>query len=116
MRPRLGNGLRWRTEVPIPIPGDLRSADAVIDGPALLAMVEAETRIDDVQALERRIAAKQRDLGIERVILLAADTRHNRAVAQTVPEIHVRFPIATRGCLSALGRGEDPGGDALVFL
>ncbi len=77
--------LRWRTEVPMPIQGDHRSADAVIDGQRIVAMVEAETRIDDVQALERRIGAKQRDLGIERVILLLADTRHNRAVVLNDP-------------------------------
>ena len=79
-------------------------------------MVEAETRLDDVQALERRIGAKQRDLGMERVILLLADTRHNRAVVLNNPGVRLRFPIATRACLSALGRGADPGGDAHVFL
>ena len=100
----------------MPIQGDHRSADAVIDGQGILAMVEAETRIDDVQALERRIAAKQRDLGIARVILLIADTRHNRAVVVNDPAIQVRFPIPTRACLTALSRGADPGGDAHVFL
>lgn len=115
-RARLAPGLRWRTEVPIPIEGDRRSADAIIDGSGVAAMVEAETHIDDVQALERRISAKQRDLGIGRVILLVSDTRHNRFVVANNPPICARFPISTRGCLAALGRGADPGGDSLVFL
>lgn len=115
-RSRLGSMVRWRSEVPIPIEGDRRSADAVIDGEGLEAIVEAETHLDDIQALERGIAGKQRDLGVVRVILLVADTRHNRAVVAQVPELRLRFPVTTRACLAALARGRDPGGDALVLL
>jgi hypothetical protein len=113
---RLPSALRWRTEVPIPIDGDRRRADAVVDGSGVEAMVEAETRIDDIQALERRLSAKQRDLGIPRVTLLVADTRHNRSVVANNPQLRARFPVTTRVCLGALARGQDPGGDALVFL
>jgi hypothetical protein len=116
LRQRVSKGLRWRTEVPMPLPGDLRSADVVIDGPSVDEMVEAETRLDDVQALERRVRLKQRDLAIRRVILLVADTRHNRAVLAAHPELAVRFPISTRACLAALRDGRDPGGDAIVLL
>jgi Helix-turn-helix. len=115
-RARLAPGLRWRTEVPIPIEGDRRSADAVVDGSGVVAMIEAETHIDDVQALERRVGAKLRDLGIARVILLVADTRHNRTVVANNVALRTRFPVSTRACLSALGRGVDPRGDALVIL
>jgi transcriptional regulator with XRE-family HTH domain len=113
---RLQRSIRWRTEVPIPIPGDLRSADAVATAHAFDATIEAETRLNDVQATERRLRAKQRDLGTTRAILLIADTRHNRAVVHQVPDLSAQFPIGTRACLSALGRGEDPGGDCLVIL
>jgi transcriptional regulator with XRE-family HTH domain len=44
----------WRTEVPFPLSGDLRAWDATAVCPALRAGVEAETRIRDVQALDRR--------------------------------------------------------------
>lgn len=113
---RLGPRLRWRAEVPMPIEGDRRSADAVINGDHLEVLVEAETHLDDIQVLERGIAGKQRDLGVERAILLVADTRHNRAVIARVPELSRRFPIGTRPCLAALARGLDPGGDGLVVL
>lgn len=113
---RVGPGLRWRAEVPVPLPGDLRSADVVIDGPSVDEMVEAETRLEDLQALERRVRIKQRDLGIRRVILLVADTRHNRSVIAAHPELRERFPITTRACLAALRDGRDPGGDAMVVL
>ncbi len=116
LRSRLGTGLRWRTEVPMPIEGDRRSADALMDCAEFEAIVEAETHLDDIQALERGIAGKQRDLGVARVILLVADTRHNRTVIARVAELRRRFPIGTRACLAALASGRDPGGDALVIL
>lgn len=100
----------------MPIPGDLRSADGVAATPAFDAVVEAETRLGDVQAVERRLRAKQRDLGVPRASLLVADTRHNRQVIDQVPDVRHAFPIRDRHCLAALGRGDDPGGDCLVIL
>jgi transcriptional regulator with XRE-family HTH domain len=64
LRARLHPSLRLRTEVPLPIEGDLRAWDAEITGrhPASWrARVEAETRIADGQALERRLGLKVRD-------------------------------------------------------
>ena len=107
-RARLAPSLTWRTEVAIPIEGDRRSADGVVHGAGVQVMVEAETRIDDVQALERRVSSKQRDLGVRRVILLVADTRHNRAVLREAPALSGRFPMTTRACLGALSNGESP--------
>jgi hypothetical protein len=116
LRERVHPAVRWRSEVPMPIPGDLRSADATLDGDHLDAMVEAETRLADVQGLERRVANKARDLGVQRVILLVLDSSHNREVVRSTPWLVERFPIGTRAALAALGQGRDPGGDCLVFL
>jgi transcriptional regulator with XRE-family HTH domain len=115
-RARVRGSLIWRTEVPMPIEGDRRSADGVVEGPTFAALVEAETRIDDVQALERKVRSKQRDMGISRVILVVGDTRHNRSVLRAVPGLREAFPLSTRACLAALERGLDPGSDALVFI
>jgi transcriptional regulator with XRE-family HTH domain len=116
LRKRLSAALRWRTEQPVPIAGDLRAADATVIGQTFDAMVEAETRLSDLQALERRVRTKARDLGVMRVILLVADTRTNRAILAAHPEFTAAYPISTRACLRALSRGEDPGGDAIVIL
>ena len=116
LRGRIEPACGWRTEVPMPIPGDRRSADAVIDGRTFLALVEAETHLDDIQALERGIGGKKRDLDADRAVLLVADTRHNRAVIRRVPELSRQFPISTRAALACLARGDDPGGDCLVVL
>ena len=115
-RARLGPIVRWRVEVPIPIAGDLRSGDATLEFEGGDALIEAETHLGDVQLIERKATAKQRDLGAGRLILLVADTRHNREVIRLHPELHERFPIDTRRCLARLARGEDPGGDCLVVL
>jgi transcriptional regulator with XRE-family HTH domain len=120
LRSRLGTSARLRTEVPVPIAGDLRSGDAMVkvhgaEGPADV-LIEAETRIDDIQLVERRSAAKQRDLGAKRLVLLVADTRHNRSVLERHPELRERFPVVPRTALAALAERKDPGGDALVML
>jgi hypothetical protein len=115
-RRRLGPGLSWRTEVPMPIAGDLRAGDAAVEGSFGLALVEAETRITDLQAIDRKANLKKRDLAAERLILLIADTPSNRRVIDLHPELRSSFPVAMRRCLAALAKGEDPGGDSVVIL
>lgn len=116
LRVRIPTALGWRVEVPVPIAGDLRSGDAMLTVGQGDVLIEAETRLDDVQAIERKAAAKARDLGVSRTIILVADTRHNRQVIRDHHELLERFPIGTRACLARLSKGEDPGGDALVIL
>jgi transcriptional regulator with XRE-family HTH domain len=70
--------LTWRTEVPLRVAGDQRAWDAVIGGPDWRVPVDAESRLRDVQACSRRVALKRRDDASDVVILLIADTRHNR--------------------------------------
>lgn len=117
LRIRLAPGLGWRTEVPLPNPGDLRAWDALISGDGIRIAVEAETRATDGQALERRLALKKRDGGVDRLILLLADTRLNRRFAREAwPLLTERFPVPGREALRALGQGRDPAGDVLIFL
>jgi hypothetical protein len=97
-------------------PGDTRSADITLDGATFDGIVGAETRLDDVQAVERQIRGKQQELGSKRAILLVLDSRHNRAVIDQVAELREQFPIGGRACLAALRRGGDPGGDCLVLV
>ena len=100
----------------MPATGDQRSGDALVEGPEFDALVEAETVLGNLQLVERKGAAKQRDLGAKRLILLVADTRRNREVIRLHPELRERFPIDTRTCLTRLGGRRDPGGDCLVVL
>jgi transcriptional regulator with XRE-family HTH domain len=117
LRARIHADLRWRTEVPLPIPGDRRAWDAVIAGLGFVIGVEAETRLRDAQAVVRRTNLKQRDGELDRVILLVADTRANRlALQMAAGDLATVFPIPQRDALRALSEGHDPGGNALIVL
>jgi transcriptional regulator with XRE-family HTH domain len=120
LRSRLHPALRWRTEVPLGIEGDLRAWDAEIRGhePApWRARVEGETGIPDGQALERRLNLKARDDPDGHVILLVSDTRANRAALRGLREgMRDQFPLDSRATLARLGEGRDPGQSGIVIL
>jgi len=111
--------LRFRTEVPLPMVGDRRAWDAVIDGfrPPIRCGIEAETRPTDEQALTRKLALKRRDGGVDRLILLLPDTRHNRAFIRGASAgFLAAFPLPGRRAVELLRAGVDPGGDAIMLL
>jgi transcriptional regulator with XRE-family HTH domain len=122
LRARLPAALTWSEEVPVielPVPGvvDYRAWDAAIDGPACRCRVDAETRVGDLQAVERRVALKQRDGREPCVLLVLADTKHHRWLLGTAGEgIRTRFPVSQRAALAALKAGRSPGGNALILL
>ena len=117
-RTRVAPTIAWRFEVPLGRASDRRAWDAVmLIGAAELA-VEAETRPPDVQALQRRVALKRRDdLGVSGVVLLLADTRHNRGLLREHGEaLRADFPLPGTTILAALAAGRDPGGSGIVLL
>ena len=120
LRVRLHPTLRWRTEVPLPIENDLRAWDAGIRGRdprSWRARVEAETRIADGQALERKLALKLRDDPDGHLILLVSDTRSNRAALATLaPGLSAMLPRSTREILSALTAGREPPGSGIAII
>jgi hypothetical protein len=117
---RLHPSLRWRTEVPLPREGDLRAWDAEISGRdprPWRARIEAETRITDGQALERKLGLKVRDDPGGHLILLVADTRANRQALATLDAgLRALMPRSTRDILAPLGRGGEPPGSGIVIL
>ncbi len=80
--------------------------------------VEAETRLRDVQAAQRRIILKRRDdPGVSGVILLLSNTRHNRALVHEYgAALRADFPVQADRMLRALSEGRDPGGSGVVLL
>ncbi|HEX8941313.1 MAG TPA: helix-turn-helix domain-containing protein [Candidatus Limnocylindrales bacterium] len=109
--------LRWRHEVPLPLPGDLRAWDAVVSTTQDRAAVEAETRPRDVQELRRRIALKQRDAAMPAVILLLAATRSNHALVRAdAAALADDFPLPGRDALRILGAGGVPKANSIVLL
>jgi len=124
LRARCHSSLAFRTEVALPIAGDRRAWDAVISGfvgrstgPASRCGVEAETRPNDVQALDRKLALKARDGDVDIVALLLANTRHNRMFLQGPGEaLRTRFPFDGRRTLELLGAAVAPPTNSIVLL
>jgi len=116
-RARLPAGSPWATEVPLPILGDRRALDARTVLGQRAVMIEAEVRLDDVQALARRLALKVRDAGAQLVIVVVADTRHNRAVLTAHREsLRALLPLDTRAVLAAVSAGLPPARSGIVVL
>jgi hypothetical protein len=116
LRRILDPGLVVRTEVPLPLAGDRRAWDAVVELETVVG-IEAETRLTDAQALERRLALKQRDGRMGIVILLVADTRANRRFLEFHREnLRSRFPLDTRELLAALRAGKAPRASGILVL
>jgi hypothetical protein len=116
-RRRLPPGADWWTEVPLPIAGDRRAWDALLRLAGRRAGCEAETRITDVQSLERRLALKLRDGGADILILLVSDTRWNRGVLAAHREaLRALLPLDGRDVLRSLAGGQLPAGNGLIVL
>lgn len=116
-RARLPASTDWHTEVPIPLPGDLRALDGRFSIGRSLIGVEAETHLGDLQAIGRRSLLKKRDGGIDVLILLVADTRWNRDVLALHREaMRGSFPLDTREMLASVGGGRVPRADGIIVL
>ena len=120
VKARLHPSLRWETEVPFPRSGDLRAWDATASGftgSRGRCGFEAETRPNDAQALDRKLALKVRDGDVAVVVLVLADTRHNRTFLRSGGRaLKARFPADGARVLEPLAAGRMPEGNAIVLL
>ena len=107
-----------RAEVPIGDPRDLRAWDVTIaDITGARCGVESETRFLDAQDQLRRLHGKVADGGLERVLLVIADTRANRAaVRASAGLLATMFVIQDPAVLDALAAGRVPPRDAVILL
>lgn len=116
-RSRLPADAPWATESPMPIPGDLRALDGWTRAGGQSIGVEAETRLIDVQAVARKAMLKKRDARLDRMILLVAESRPNRALLGVHREaLRSTFPLDTRPILAALSVGVAPASDGIVVM
>jgi hypothetical protein len=108
---------RVGAEVPLPNPGERRAWDLVLRLPRQIIGVEAETRVRDVQWLVRRMHARQRDGGAHVVVLVLADTRVNRALADEVrTALGPDWNTSPRTILRALRAGQSLPGCGVVLV
>jgi transcriptional regulator with XRE-family HTH domain len=110
--------LSYALEVPLPALPDRpehRAWDAVIRGDGKRTAVELEMRLQDSQALERRINLKRRDDPTEGFILLVADTRRNRRVLAEYSSLFPGLPrLRPASVQRALAAGEHPPSGVLL--
>ena len=117
LRKGLHRSLRWTVEVPLPIPGDRRSWDALIRGATWRYGVEAETAPRDAQALARRMQLKQRDGQVDGVLLVLRRTSQTRRFLSAAGELlGSLFPVDGARAHELLRAGVDPGGNAMILL
>lgn len=114
-RSAVGSGWQWAAEVPLPITGDRRAWDRVLRRTGLAIGVEGETKPTDMQELGRRLSLKKRDGGMDRMVLVLADTRWCRQIVQ-LNDLESAFPITGSVALRRLAAGTDPGGDAVILI
>lgn len=109
--------MRLAAEVPIPIPGDQRAVDAMVVDPPLRVGFELESRLLVAQGLARRVALKQRDARLARMVLVVPDTPANRAAAASgQATLDAGFPVGHRATLAALRAGELPKGNGILWV
>lgn len=115
-RAQLGDHWGWRTEVLIGGYGDLRAWDVVLAGTGKIG-IDAETRLHDMQALQRRCETKWRDSRLDRLVLLVSATPHNRSVLRAHrAALASTFPLDTADVMRALRRGDLPDGNGIAVL
>jgi hypothetical protein len=68
-------------------PYEQRAWDAMVTGLHKRTAMEMEMRVTDAQELERRINTKRRDDPVDNLVLLLADTNHNRRVLRENPGV-----------------------------
>ncbi len=109
--------LSWRTEVPLPIPGDRRAWDGLIAGGDWRFGVEAETAPRDAQALIRRLTLKERDGRVDGVILVLPPTRRTRVFLREAGGVLApAFPGTGPRTLELLRAGVRPPVSAIVCV
>jgi transcriptional regulator with XRE-family HTH domain len=109
----------WKVarEVLLPNPGDTRAWDLVLRVAGCIVGIEVETRVRDVQALTRRMRARQRDGGTDAVVLVLAHTAHNRRVLPELLEaLGPEFATSPRAVLKTLREGRPIPGSAVILL
>jgi transcriptional regulator with XRE-family HTH domain len=109
----------WRaiTEMPLPGTGDLRAWDLFLRIGDYRVGVELETRIRDIQALVRRVRQRERDGGVDHILIVLSDSATNRRlVGQLRESLGPAYQVSPRALLRALRDGVPLSGSGVVLV
>ncbi len=116
-RTRLSPSIRVVAEAPLPLPGDRRSWDMLLRIVDQLVGLEAETRVRDVQSLTRHVRERERDGGVDELLLVLAESVVNRRLLpQLLDALGPRFSTSPRAVLRALGEGRPIPGSSVLLI
>ncbi len=111
---------RNRAEVLLPNLGDRRSWDRVlrlISEPGQVVGAELETRIRDVQALVRRTRERERDGGVDEILIVLSNSATNRRLVRDLRmALGDGYASEPRAILRALRVGRRIPGSGVVLL
>jgi transcriptional regulator with XRE-family HTH domain len=114
---------RWRVtgETLLPGAGEQRAWDKllrlVVSSPRYLVGADIESRVWDVQAIVRRTRARERDGQVDHILIVLADTAHNRRVADELRgALGKDYATGSRRLLRALRLGERLPGSGVVLI
>jgi transcriptional regulator with XRE-family HTH domain len=110
--------LRLVREVSLPMRGDLRAWDGSIVGAVERAFIEAESRLGDVQALQRRVELKIRDDPRARIVILAVtkSDQNRRVLLEHREALRPMLPLDGAAVLRALRHRTIPAAGGIVLL
>jgi hypothetical protein len=109
--------VRVTAEVLLPGVGDRRSWDFVLRIEAQRVGVELETRVRDVQWLVRRMRERERDGGVDHILLVLSASAHSRRILpELLQALGSDFATSPRVVLKALREGRAIPGSAVILL
>jgi transcriptional regulator with XRE-family HTH domain len=114
---------RWRVtnETLLPGVGEQRAWDKLlrlVDAtPRCLVGVDIESRVWDVQAIVRRTRLRERDGQVDRILIVLADTAHNRRIADALRAVlGPDYTGSSRRLMRALREGSPLVGSGVILL
>jgi transcriptional regulator with XRE-family HTH domain len=109
--------VRVTDEVLLPNPGDRRAWDMLLRIENQRIGVELETRVRDVQWLVRRMRERERDGGVDGILLVISASAHNRrALSELIEALGPEFATSPRAVLKALREGRPITGSAVILI
>ncbi|MGZ5343025.1 MAG: hypothetical protein ACXWEK_08320, partial [Solirubrobacterales bacterium] len=109
----------WKVaaEVLLPNPGDRRSWDMLLRLQAQRVGVELETRVRDIQRLVRHTRERERDGGVDHVLLVLSASAHNRRLLPELLEaLGSEFTTPARTIFRGLREGRPMLGSGVVLI
>ena len=116
-RALLSAAFKVMAEAPLPLRGDPRSWDLLLRLVGQVIGVEAETRIRDIQRLVRHVHQRERDGGVDEIVLVLAATRTNRELlGELLTALGPRYGTPPRALLRALRAGQPLPGSGVILV